>query len=73
MIGASPPRLVRSGMLTPGAMSAAILSHMAWLGYSVQGDHGLVFGTVLATFACGVTMMMMRRLHPPGYMPSSPN
>src|SRR6516164_168462 len=42
------------GILTTGAMLAAILSHMTWLGYSIMGDHGLLFGMALTTFICGV-------------------
>jgi putative oxidoreductase len=61
------------GILTTGAMSAAILSHMTWLGYSVQGDGGLLFCMALVTLACGVTVMMMFRHHIPGYVPSSPH
>jgi putative oxidoreductase len=61
------------GILTVGAMSAAILSHMTWLGYSVQGDHGLLFCMALVTFTCGATVMMLYRHHIPGYVPSSPH
>ena len=60
------------GVLTTGAMLAAILSHMTWLGYSIQGDHGLLFGMALVTFACGATVMWMYRHHIPGYVPTTP-
>jgi hypothetical protein len=59
------------GVLTTGAMAAAILSHLTWLGYSVQGDHGLLFCMALVTFSCGVTVMMMYRHHIPGYVPAT--
>lgn len=59
------------GILTTGAMLAAILSHMTWLGYSIQGDGGLLFGMALTTFACGVTVLWLHRHHIPGYVPSS--
>jgi putative oxidoreductase len=59
------------GVLTTGAMAAAILSHVTWLGYSVQGDHGLLFGMAWVTFVCGVTVMLMYRHHIPGYVPAT--
>ena len=49
------------GILTTGAMGAAILSHMTWLGYSILGDHGLLFGMACATFICGFTVLMLHR------------
>lgn len=58
------------GILTTGAMLAAILSHMTWLGYSIQGDRGLLFGMALMTFACGLTILWIHRHHIPGYVPS---
>jgi len=59
------------GILTTGAMSAAILSHMTWLGYSIQGDHGLLFCMALVTFACGFTVLWKYRFHIPGYVPAT--
>lgn len=55
------------GILTVGAMSAAILSHLTWLGFSVQGDHGLLFGMALITFTSGFTVMMIHRYSIPNY------
>ena len=55
------------GVLTTGAMAAAILSHLTWLGFSVQNDHGLLFGMAVVTFTCGLTVMMMYREHIPNY------
>jgi len=60
------------GILTVGAMHAAILSHVTWLGYSVQGDHGLLFGMALVTFACGFTTMVLHRREIPFVTPLSP-
>ncbi len=71
-IGLLVPRLRwAGGILTTGAMAAAILSHITWLGYSIRGDHGLLFSMALVTFACGVTVMWVYRHHIPGYVPSS--
>jgi putative oxidoreductase len=71
-IGLLLPRLRwAGGILTTGAMMAAILSHMTWLGYSIQGDRGLLFGMALVTFTCGVTVMWMYRHHIPGYVPAT--
>jgi hypothetical protein len=49
------------GILTTGAMGAAILSHMTWLGFSILGDHGLLFGMACVTFVCGFTVLMLHR------------
>ena len=71
-IGLLLPRLRwAGGILTTGAMAAAILSHMTWLGYSIQGDHGLLFCMALVTFTCGVTVMWLYRHHIPGYVPAT--
>jgi len=69
-IGLLVPRLRwAGGVLTTGAMLAAILSHMTWLGYSIQGDHGLLFSMALVTLTCGFTVMWTYRHHIPGYVP----
>ena len=49
------------GILTTGAMGAAIFSHMTWLGFSILGDHGLLFGMACVTFVCGFTVLMLHR------------
>jgi hypothetical protein len=49
------------GILTTGSMLAAILSHLTWLGFSVMGDHGLLFGMAIITFTCGFTVMILHR------------
>ena len=59
------------GILTTGAMGAAILSHMTWLGYAVLGDHGLLFGMALTTFTCGFTILIMHRHQIPFVTPMS--
>jgi hypothetical protein len=48
-------------------MAAAILSHLTWLGFAVQGDHGLLFSMACMTFACGFTVMMIHRDSIPNY------
>jgi hypothetical protein len=56
------PRLKwAGGVLTVAAISAAILSHLTWLGISIQGDHGLLFGMALVTFAGGFTAFVLHR------------
>jgi len=59
------------GILTTGAMAAAILSHLTWLGFAVQSDHGLLFGMACVTFTCGFTVMMMHRDSIPNYVSMS--
>ncbi len=56
------------GILTVGAMAAAILSHLTWLGFSVQGDHGLLFCMALVAFTSGFTVMMIHRHLIPNYV-----
>ena len=71
-VGLLLPRLRwAGGILTTGAMAAAILSHMTWLGYSIQGDHGLLFSMALVTFTCGLTVTILHRYHIPGYVPAT--
>jgi len=59
------------GILTTGAMGAAILSHLTWLGLSVLGDHGLLFGMAITTFTCGFTILIMHRHQIPFVTPMS--
>ena len=49
------------GMLTTGAMAAAILSHMTWLGYSSRGDHGLRFAMAQAAFFSRFSVLVIHR------------
>lgn len=58
------------GILTTGAMAAAILSHLTWLGFAVQDDRGLLFSMALVTFGCGLTVTWITRHKIPGYAPS---
>jgi len=68
-IGLLWPRLKwAGGILTTGAMAAAILSHITWLGFVVQGDHGLLFGMACVTFACGFTVLLLHRDSIPNYV-----
>lgn len=55
------------GILTVGAMAAAILSHLTWLGLSVQGDYGLLFCMAVVTFIGGFTVMILHRHSIPNY------
>ena len=66
------PRFVwLGGMLTIGAMGAAILSHLTWLGVSVQGDHGLLFCMALVTCAGGFVSLILHRHSIPFVTPLS--
>jgi hypothetical protein len=61
-IGLLVPRLRwAGGILTTGAMGAAILSHLTWLGFAIRGDHGLLFGMAVTTFVCGFTVLCLHR------------
>ena len=67
----TPPLRWMGGILTTGAMSAAILSHMTWLGYSILGDHGLLFCMAITTFTCGFTVLILHRHQIPFVTPLS--
>ena len=49
------------GILTTGAIGAAIFSHMTWLVFSILGDHRLLFAMAFITFVCGFTVLMLHR------------
>ena len=71
-IGLLWPRLKwAGGILTTGAMAAAILSHITWLGFQVQNDHGLLFGMACVTFSCGFTVLLLHRDSIPNYVSMS--
>ncbi len=71
-IGLLLPRWRWAGaILTTGAMGAAILSHMTWLGISILGDHGLLFGMACVTLICGFTALMLHRHEIPFTAPLS--
>jgi hypothetical protein len=59
------------GILGTGAMLAAILSHLTWLGYSIQGDHGLLFGMAIISFLSCATVMFIHRHEIPFVTPLS--
>ena len=59
------------GILTTGAMLAAILSHMTWLGYAILGDHGLLFSMAVVTFISGFTVLIIHRHSIPFVTPMS--
>ena len=66
------PRLKwAGGILGTGAMLAAILSHMTWLGYSIQGDHGLLFSMAITSFISCFTVLMLHRHEIPFVTPLS--
>lgn len=60
------------GILTLGALGAAILSHLTVLGIEIQGDHGLLFGMALVTFTCGFIVTYIHRHEIPSYTPMTP-
>ena len=71
-IGLLAPRLRwAGGILTTGAMLAAILSHMTWLGYSILGDHGLLFGMAIISFFSCCTVLFIHRHEIPFVTPLS--
>ena len=59
------------GILTTGAMGAAILSHLTWLGIVVLGDHGLLFCMAVTSFTCGFTILILHRHQIPFVTPIS--
>ena len=67
----TPPLRWGGGILTTGAMLAAILSHVTWLGYTIQGDHGLLFCMAIVTFSSGFTVLMLHRHEIPFVTPLS--
>lgn len=59
------------GMLTLGAIGAAIVSHITILGIEVQGDGGLLFGMAITAFTCGFIVTFIHRYRIPFYAPLS--
>jgi putative oxidoreductase len=59
------------GILTLGAMGAAIVSHLTILGIQIQGDHGLLFAMAFATFTSGFIITYIHRRQIPSYTPAS--
>jgi len=60
------------GILTLGALGAAIISHLTVLGIEIQGDHGLLCGMAVVTFICGVVITFIHRNQIPAYAPMTP-
>lgn len=60
------------GILTLGALGAAIISHLTVLGISVRGDHGLLFAMAVTTFVCGFIVTFIHRDEIPFYTPMTP-
>jgi putative oxidoreductase len=64
------PRTVWLGcFLTLGAMGGALLSHIAVLGVSVQGDHGLLFGMACTTFLAALATLWLHQRSIPHITP----
>lgn len=63
------PRTVwAGGILTLGAIGAAIVSHITVLGIAIQGDGGLLFGMACTTFLAGIIVTFLHRREIPGYV-----
>jgi hypothetical protein len=60
------------GILTLGALDAAIASHATVLGIEIQADHGLLFGMAVVTFICGFIVTFIHRNQIPAYAPMTP-
>ena len=60
------PALVPYGaLLTLGAMSGAILSHLTVLGIEVKGDGGLLFALALTCFLGALVILVLHRAQIP--------
>jgi hypothetical protein len=60
------PALAPNGAaLTMGAMSGAVVGHLAVLGIEVKGDGGLLFGLALTAFAGSAAVLLIRRAQVP--------
>ncbi len=66
------PRTVwAGGLLTLGAIGAALVSHVTVLGIAIQGDGGLLFGMACTTFLSSAVVTFLHRREIPGYVPLS--
>jgi hypothetical protein len=52
-------------LLTLGVIGGALVSHLLVLGIEVQGDGGLLFALAVATFACALLVLYLRRAEIP--------
>jgi hypothetical protein len=59
------------GILTLGAIGAAIISHLTVLGIEIQGDGGLLFGMALVTFTAAFIVTVLHRRQIPAYTPTT--
>lgn len=59
------------GIVTLGAIGAAIVSHLTVLGIEIQGDGGLLFGMACTAFTCAAIVTFLHRYAIPGYVSSS--
>ena len=59
------------GILTLGAMGAAIMSHLTILGIQIRGDHGLLFSMALVSFSAALITTLIHRYEIPGYAPAT--
>lgn len=59
------------GILGTGAMGAAFLSHLTWLGFVIQGDHGLLFGMAVTALTGSFTVLILHRHSIPFITPLS--
>jgi putative oxidoreductase len=67
------PRFVwAGGLLTLGAIGAAIVSHITVLGIEIQGDGGLLFGMAITAFTCAFTVTIIHRYAIPNYTSMNP-
>ncbi|MCI0363311.1 MAG: DoxX family protein [Phycisphaerales bacterium] len=60
------------GLLTLGAIGAAIISHITILGIEIQGDGGLLFGIALTAFTCALIVTFIHRHRIPAYALMTP-
>lgn len=66
------PRTVwAGGVLTLGAIGAAIVSHITVLGIEIQGDGGLLFSMAWTAFLSGTVATFLHRREIPGYVSMS--
>lgn len=56
------------GVLTLGALGAAIASHLTALGLVVQGAGGVLFGMAWTTLLCAAVVTFLHRRWIPGYV-----
>ena len=59
------------GIVTLGAIGAAIVSHLTVLGIEIQGDGGLLFGMACTAFTSAAIVTFLHRYAIPGYVSSS--